>query len=174
MFNDYQVLDLISCFALILKCPKVTLCEHKFMRVCKLILREIPTLRLDWCPYGVFFVLIDHYQTYTLQETTQLKPCRDSLKWEAVLLEWIPVNSCLCAPRMQGTVGFRKDSCAKRILFATFSYARTNCSVISKKISIMTKKSLLFGTLNNDWLEMMKIMRIIDDWWWQMKTHGDW
>ncbi|CAM0512289.1 unnamed protein product [Fasciola hepatica] len=49
-------------------------------------------------------------------------------KAEAALLDWIPVNSRLCAVRLQGSVGVRKDSCVKRNLFVISAYAPTDCS----------------------------------------------
>ncbi|VDP38089.1 unnamed protein product, partial [Schistosoma margrebowiei] len=47
---------------------------------------------------------------------------------ELALLDWIPVDSRLCAVRLNGTVRIRKDRDTRRSLFVVFAYSPTDCS----------------------------------------------
>ncbi|CAH8490989.1 unnamed protein product [Schistosoma margrebowiei] len=47
---------------------------------------------------------------------------------ELTLLEWIPVDSRLCAVRLNGTVRIRKDRDTRRCLFIVSAYSPTDCS----------------------------------------------
>ena len=51
-----------------------------------------------------------------------------STRAEQALLEWIPVNSRLCAVRLNGSVRTRKDRDTRRCLFVVSAYAPTDCS----------------------------------------------
>ncbi|CAH8440761.1 unnamed protein product, partial [Schistosoma bovis] len=50
------------------------------------------------------------------------------MRAEQALLEWIPVNSRLCAVRLNGSVRTRKDRDTRRYLFVVSAYAPTDCS----------------------------------------------
>ncbi|PXX94074.1 hypothetical protein DF185_23100, partial [Marinifilum breve] len=47
---------------------------------------------------------------------------------ELALLEWIPIDSRLCAVRLNGTVRTRKDRDTRRCLFVVSAYSPTDCS----------------------------------------------
>ncbi|CAH8658448.1 unnamed protein product [Schistosoma rodhaini] len=51
-----------------------------------------------------------------------------STRAEQALLEWIPVNSRLCAVRLNGSIRTRKDRDTRRCLFVVSAYAPTDCS----------------------------------------------
>ncbi|TNN07625.1 Retrovirus-related Pol polyprotein from type-2 retrotransposable element R2DM, partial [Schistosoma japonicum] len=50
-----------------------------------------------------------------------------SRRAELALLDWIPVDSRLCAVRLNGTVRTRKDRDTRRCLFVVSAYAPTDC-----------------------------------------------
>ena len=56
-----------------------------------------------------------------------------SSKAEAALLDWIPINSRLCAVRIEGSCRVSNRRPGKRNLFAVSTYAPTNCSSAAVK-----------------------------------------
>ena len=51
-----------------------------------------------------------------------------SSRAEGCLLDWIPVNSCLCAVRLATSVDISHGCAVPRCLFIVSAYAPTNCS----------------------------------------------
>ncbi|CAH8651686.1 unnamed protein product [Schistosoma intercalatum] len=47
---------------------------------------------------------------------------------EAALIDWIPINSRLCAVRLESSIKVRKNRCEKRCLFVISAYAPTDSS----------------------------------------------
>ncbi|CAH8613030.1 unnamed protein product, partial [Schistosoma mattheei] len=66
-----------------------------------------------------------------------------SMRAEQALLEWIPVNSRLCAVRLNGYVRTRKDRDTRRCLFVVSAYAPTDCSSDEVKDEFYRKLSEL-------------------------------
>ncbi|CAH8430348.1 unnamed protein product [Schistosoma haematobium] len=66
-----------------------------------------------------------------------------SMRAEQALLEWIPVNSRLCAVRLNGYVRTRKDRDTRRCLFVVSAYALTDCSSDDVKDEFYRKLSEL-------------------------------
>ncbi|CAH8648439.1 unnamed protein product [Schistosoma mattheei] len=66
-----------------------------------------------------------------------------SMRAEQALLEWIPVNSRLCAVRLNGSVRTRKDRDTRRCLFVVSAYAPTDCSSDEVKDEFYRKLSEL-------------------------------
>ncbi|CAH8650188.1 unnamed protein product [Schistosoma margrebowiei] len=60
---------------------------------------------------------------------------------ELALLEWIPVDSRLCAVRLNGTVRIRKDRDTRRCLFVVSAYSPTDCSADDVKDEFYRKLS---------------------------------
>ncbi|RTG85806.1 uncharacterized protein DC041_0013076 [Schistosoma bovis] len=60
---------------------------------------------------------------------------------ELALLEWIPVDSRLCAVRLNGTVRIRKDRDTLRCLFVVSAYSPTDCSADDVKDEFYRKLS---------------------------------
>ena len=52
---------------------------------------------------------------------------------EQALLDWIPVNSRLCAVRLSGSIKVNVDRYDRRCLFVVSAYAPTDCSSEEKK-----------------------------------------
>ncbi|KAH9594337.1 hypothetical protein MS3_00005453 [Schistosoma haematobium] len=51
-----------------------------------------------------------------------------SARAEAALIDWIPINSRLCAVRLESSIKVRRNRREKRCLFAISTYAPTDCS----------------------------------------------
>ena len=51
-----------------------------------------------------------------------------SAKAEASLIDWIPLNSRLCAVRLESSIKVNASRSSKRCLFVVSAYAPTNCS----------------------------------------------
>ncbi|CAH8485715.1 unnamed protein product [Schistosoma margrebowiei] len=66
-----------------------------------------------------------------------------SMRAEQALLEWIPINSRLCAVRLNGSVRTRKDRDTRRCLFVVSAYAPTDCSSDEVKDEFYRKLSEL-------------------------------
>ncbi|KAK4474221.1 hypothetical protein MN116_000067 [Schistosoma mekongi] len=66
-----------------------------------------------------------------------------SMKAEQALLDWIPVDSRLCAVRLNGSVRTRKDRDSRRCLFVVSAYAPTDCSLDEVKDEFYRKLSEL-------------------------------
>ncbi|TNN13054.1 Craniofacial development protein, partial [Schistosoma japonicum] len=64
-----------------------------------------------------------------------------SRRAELALLDWIPVDSRLCAVRLNGTVRTRKDRNTRRCLFVVSAYAPTDCSSDEVKDEFYSKLS---------------------------------
>ncbi|CAI2730672.1 unnamed protein product [Schistosoma spindalis] len=47
---------------------------------------------------------------------------------EAALIDWIPINSRLCAVRLESPIKLRRNRREKRFLFVISAYAPTDCS----------------------------------------------
>ena len=56
-----------------------------------------------------------------------------SPKAESALLDWIPVNSRLCAVRLSGSIKINAGRCGKRCLFVVSAYAPTDSSSENEK-----------------------------------------
>ncbi|CAH8447460.1 unnamed protein product [Schistosoma margrebowiei] len=51
-----------------------------------------------------------------------------SARAEAALIDWIPINSRLCAVRLESSIKVRRNRREKRCLFVISAYAPTDCS----------------------------------------------
>ena len=51
-----------------------------------------------------------------------------SARAEAALIDWIPINSRLCAVRLESSIKVRRNRREKRCLFIISAYAPTDCS----------------------------------------------
>ncbi|MGL5799640.1 MAG: endonuclease/exonuclease/phosphatase family protein, partial [Plesiomonas sp.] len=70
---------------------------------------------------------------------------------EASLLDWIPVNSRLCAVRLEGYTKVNARRQAKRCLFVISAYAPTNCSSDSVKDTFYSQlRSLITKSRSSD------------------------
>ncbi|CAH8635224.1 unnamed protein product [Schistosoma curassoni] len=65
------------------------------------------------------------------------------MRAEQALLEWIPVNSRLCAVRLNGSVRTQKDRDTRRCLFVVSAHAPTDCSSDEVKNEFYRKLSEL-------------------------------
>nr|CAH8876408.1 unnamed protein product [Trichobilharzia regenti] len=66
-----------------------------------------------------------------------------STRAEKTLLDWIPVDSRMCAVRLNGSVRRRKDCTTRRCLFVISAYAPTDCSSDETKDEFYQKLSSL-------------------------------
>ena len=74
-----------------------------------------------------------------------------SPKAEASLIEWIPVNSRLCAVRLQGYTKVNASRNKKRCLFVIAAYAPTNCADDASKDEFQVQlHSLIKRALSTD------------------------
>ncbi|CAH8518466.1 unnamed protein product [Schistosoma haematobium] len=66
-----------------------------------------------------------------------------STRAEAALIDWIPVNSRLCAVRLESSIKVRRNRREKRCLFVISAYAPTDCSLDAIKDEFYHQLSVL-------------------------------
>ncbi|KAH9590416.1 hypothetical protein MS3_00003110 [Schistosoma haematobium] len=66
-----------------------------------------------------------------------------SARAEAALIDWIPINSRLCAVRLESSIKVRRNRREKRCLFVISAYAPTDCSPDAIKDEIYHQLSVL-------------------------------
>ncbi|CAH8585366.1 unnamed protein product [Schistosoma curassoni] len=66
-----------------------------------------------------------------------------SARAEAGLIDWIPINSRLCAVRLESSIKVRRNRREKRCLFVISAYAPTDCSLDAIKDEFYHQLSVL-------------------------------
>ncbi|CAH8489984.1 unnamed protein product [Schistosoma curassoni] len=73
-----------------------------------------------------------------------------STRAEAALIYWIPINSRLCAVRLESSIKVRGNWHENRCLFVIFAYAPTDCSLNAIKDEFYYQLSVLQKVRSTD------------------------